>query len=434
MRRKSPVLIILVVVLISLPLLLKGAMYLRVKLAMDDLVAQSAGRFEITYDSIATELKGAATVAGIRIRPAGFEQNITVEQVRVATDDPWVFVAPDTWVGGEGEALPERLQINAFTVRIPLEQAVQDTLLQQSPLAQFGSEGCDSLNIDPVQLRGMGFEALTLDLALDYRFDAADKELELGLEFDLHQIESVSLAMRLSGFQPGNLNPDQLARLRFAMADLRVRMEPAFGERLVAHCAAQEGVPPQQYQQQLMRSLRKNLAQSGITLGPELQAAIEGFYREWGDIRIYLKPEEPLGMLQMAGLTPERLEQALGISLFFNDSLVQDLEVDIDLNARRGGPFASSEGHEKQSSPLTPRVRILREFHRIDPVALPGHIGRVVRIQPEGQPVREGVLTTIVDGEAQVRRRTRGGTVTSHVPLHSIVSVEVEEVRRVPLN
>lgn len=434
MRRKFPVLIVIVAVLVSLPLLLKGAMYLRVKQVMDDLVAQSAGRFEITYDSISTELKGAATVGGLEIRPAGFEQTISVEQVRVATDDPWAFVAPDTW-GQTGEgALPERLHFNAFTVRIPLEQAVHDALRQQSPLAQFGSEGCDSLNIDPLQLQGMGFEALTLDLGLDYRFNAAEEGLELGFEFDLHQIESVSLTMRLSGFQPGNLGPEQLAGLRFAMADLRVRMEPAFGHKLVAHCAAQEGVPPDQYQQRLLSTLRENLGQSGITLGPELQAAIEGFYSEWGDIRVYLKPEEPLGMLQMAGLSPERLEQALGISLFVNDILVQNLDVDIDLNARRGGSFASGDDREGQRRAVTPRTRIVREFHRIDPVALPGHIGRVVRIQPEGQPVREGVLAAIGDGEAQVRLHTRGGSVTSHVPLRSIVTVEVEKVRRVPLN
>lgn len=434
MRRKFPVLIPILAVLVSLPLLLKGAMYLRVKLAMDDLVAQSAGRFEISYDSIDTELRGAAAVGGIRIQPTGFEQVITVAQVRVATDDPWAFVAPDTWGKTGGDALPERLHISAFTVRIPLEQAVQDALRQQSPLAQFGSEGCDSLNIDPLLLRAMGFEALTLDLDLDYRFNAAEEGLALGFSFDLHQIESVSLAMRLSGFEPGDLGAEQLARLRFAMADLRVRMEPAFGKKLVAHCAAQQGVSPEQYQQRLLGRLRDNLAQSGISLGPALQAAIEGFYREWGDIRVYLKPEEPLGVLQMAGLSPEHLEQALGISLFVNNSLVQNLDVDIDLNARRGAPLASGEGRGRQRPPVTPRIRIEREFRRIEPVALPGYIGQVVRIQPEGQPLREGVLAAVTDVEAQVRRRTRGGSVTSHVPLHSIQSVEVEQVRRVPLD
>ncbi len=425
MRKKHLLPIILIAIVLSLPLLAKGVMHLRVKQAMDDLVAASADRFEISYGAIDTELRGAASVSDIRIRPVQVQAAIEVGRVRLASDDPLAFMIPDSWRGRQQPQLPDKLQLVAEQIRIPLETAVQEALRQQAgPLQQFASQGCASFNVDPMQLRAMGFDSLTLGLDLDYRFYPADETLELGFRFDLEQIESVALSLRLNGLAPQMVELEQLAALRFAMADLRVRLEPAFGQRFLAHCAAEEGVPEEVYREKLLQGLRDNLSESGVSIGEELQGALSQYYLEWGDIRIYIKPEQPLALLQLAAVEPARLVQTLGVSLFVNERLIQDLGIRLDRD-REDAP-----GETQPSG--TARHTLVREFKPVSRESLGQYQGRVVRIHPEGQPVREGVLTTIVDGVAQVRRRTRGGSVTSHVPLNSIARVEVEQVRTVP--
>jgi len=426
MRKKHLVPILLLAIVLSLPLLAKGVMYLRVKQAMDELVATSADRFEISYGAIDTELQGAASVSDIRIRPLQVQAAIEVGRVRLASDDPLALLIPDSWRGRARPQFPDELQLTAERIRIPLETAVQEALRQQAtPLQQFTSQGCASFNVDPMQLRAMGFDYLTLGLDLAYRFYPADETLELRFGFDLEQVESISLSLQLNGLAPQIVQPEQLAAMRFAMADLRVRLEPAFGQRFVAHCAAEEGLAEEVYRERLLQDLRDNLRESGVTIGADLQGALRQFYREWGDIRIYINPEQPLAPLQLAGLEPAKLVQTLGVSLFVNERLVQNLDIRLDRD---------SQGLQGAEPPAdAARHTIVREYLPVAPDRLSRYLGRVVRIHPEGQPVREGVLSTIVNGEAQVRRRTSGGSVTSHVPLKSIVRAEVEQIRRVPI-
>jgi hypothetical protein len=139
-------------------------------------------------------------------------------------------------------------------------------------------------------------------------------------------------------------------------------------------------------------------------------------------------------MGQAMSIKPDNLVQALGISLFINDKPINDLDVKIDLQqlASEQGQVPGSGPGSKAKAPK--RMRIIREFKPIPLDALDQQLGRTVRIHPLNQPTREGVLEAIANGEAQVRQRTHGGAVTSHIPLQEIRAVEVETLRREPMN
>ncbi len=79
------------------------------------------------------------------------------------------------------------------------------------------------------------------------------------------------------------------------------------------------------------------------------------------------------------------------------------------------------------------RVRIVRRFVPVSVGVLDQYLGQTVRIRPDAQPAREGVLVAIVNGEAQIEQRTHGGKVTSYVPLDRIRSLEVMQEKRQPL-
>ena len=53
-----------------------------------------------------------------------------------------------------------------------------------------------------------------------------------------------------------------------------------------------------------------------------------------------------------------------------------------------------------------------------------GFVDYRVKVKPRGQPLREGVLKRIVDGEAEVEQNLHGGQYTVYVPLAQIESVQ----------
>lgn len=432
LRKYRPVLIVLLV-LVSLPLIVKGLMHLRVQQIMDDLVARAADRFEISYAGIDTELAGAASVTGIRILPVGLEQPITIDRVRLASEDPWVFIRPAGWSDTGRQGIPDRLHLLAQSVRVPMRRDVQEAFRRGMPMQPSSSGDCDSFNLDPVQLKAMGYPELSLDFSMDYRLDRVAEQLDLEFDVDLHKIESFSLATRLTGLLPEDIQTGRLANAKFALADMRMRLEPAFGERFVAYCAKRQGLSTDAFEKRLIDNLGGNLKDSGIVVGDELLQALRDYYRQWGEIRLYVKPEQPLGMLQFLSLKPDQMAQALGISLFVNGRLIHDLDVRIDL-AQAPGVAPGDETRTTRDAPAAPpaQTRTVREFRPVAPGSLVRHIGSLVRIHPQDQPVRQGVLERVANGVADVRQHTLGGTVTSHVPLDTIRSVEVEWLRRVP--
>jgi hypothetical protein len=425
--------------LVAAPFVVKGLMYLRVKMAMDDLVNDAAGQAKISYQGIDTELKGAASVTGIEILPAGLDQPIRIDRVHLATGDPWQFIKPDQWFRQDSPEIPAEMHIAVQSMRVPLDEAVYKTFVQrmqaQRKLGAAPPDACRSFNLDPVELKAMGFESLVMDLGMNYQFQPLDERLEMSLDINLYDIESLSMTMRLTGLVPEDLSSGRFAAVRFAQADMNVHLNPEFGRRFVAHCAKKQGVTPAAYEENLISGFRDNLQRTGITLGHELQQALENYYREWGDIRIYVKPEKPIGMGRAMSIKPDDLVRTLGISLFINDKPVNDLDVKVDLQqmAQMQGKGANAANGAKKP-PAPKRLRVIREFKPTSINALDQYLGRTVRIHPQGQPVREGVLVAIVNGEAQVRQRTHGGSVTSHVPLQEIRSVEVETERREPMN
>lgn len=440
MRRKSRnILIVIVLLVVAVPFAIKGLMYLRVKLAMDDFVDRAGSEVEITYGAIDTELKGAASVENIRITPLEFEHPIEISRLRLETGNPWTFIDPSQWRSQGGMKMPPQLRMDVQSVRIPMEKAVYESFRQRLEMQrQLGAQlpdACESFNLDPIQLKAMGFDHVTLDLDMNYRFYEADERLDVAMDFELYDIESVSLSMALEGVVPEDIEAGRVAGVRFVKADMRVRLEPEFGRRFVKHCAQRKQLTPEAYVDALIGYFRDNLQRTGITLGQELQHALEGYYREWGDIRLHVKPEEPIAPLQLMTIKPERLVQTLGISLFVNDKPVNDLDVRLDLQRMtKGVQAAPAEGTETGKSKAPRRVRIIREFHPIAVQNLDQYLGSRVRIYPQGQPQREGALVAIVGGEVQVEQRAHGGSVTSYIPLKQIRSVEVEKLQRQPLN
>jgi hypothetical protein len=311
-----------------------------------------------------------------------------------------------------------------------------EALRQQAQAAgRASADTCDGSfnNLDPQLLRDLGFEELRLDAHMDYRFDVPAETLHASVGFELHDIESVQMSVELDGVVPEDVAQQRVGAPALARAEMSVDVSRNFGDRYMKLCAQRAGSSVEAFRSRLLERTNEELAASGVTLGAGLQQAMADLYRDWGELRLTVRPAEPLGPAHMFRLTPENLVEILGLNLRVNDRPVIDLSFDFDMQALMRQAQIQMEGGEAsdQTRPeLPPRVRITRHYQRVPLATLPQHVGNAVKIKPRGQPLRSGDLVSIDSREAQIRQRAHGGSFTSHVPLAEIESVEVLVVER----
>ncbi len=439
MRRPYKIPIIFLLVVAGAFLLVKGLMYLRVKSMVDDFVQQASDSAEVTYSGISTELTGGASVEGIRIRPLPLEQAVEIDRVHFTSDDPWALITGGDW---REDPPPEQMKFALYGVRVALDDQLIEAMEAQQPAVQAGAAAgetacLDGFNIDPRMLRELGFDELLMDAHMAYQFDVPDERLNATVGFDLMHIESAEMSVELSGVVPQDVQQQRLTAPSLASAEMRVEVSRNFGERYMELCAKLAGKEPEAYRDALLDRMQQELASTGVTLGAGLRQAMADLYTEWGELRIRMRPAEPLGPMQMLQMGPQNIVDTLGISLRVNDRPVTDLSFDFDmqelLRQAQGGAGAQQEG-PGSAAPQPKRVRITRHYERVPLGSLEDHIGASVKIKPVGQPLRSGQLVAITAGEAQIRQLAHGGSFTSHVPLREIESLEVQVVERQTLD
>ncbi len=432
-RRTRNRLILAVLVLAALPFAFKGLMWWQVKLAVDDFIARVADQAEIHYQAIETDWDGATSVVGIQLRPQSFERAITIERVRLETEDPAFLLDLRNRFGTDTLPLPEQLALTAFDVSVPLEEIIAHQRRNADQATTDPETACATFTLAPQLLQALGMNTLHLDIHSRYAFDRTAERLAMWLTLDLQDIERVELEMRLLGLVPEDLQDQRVARARLDGARLAFEIDPDFGQQLAGHCAERLGLSgPEAYVEQLLTQTRAQLAEAGIEVGEALQRALTDYHRHWGRIELDLRPPEPLAPLQLATIPPEQIVSRLGMSLVVNGRPVLPLEI----RFRSLAPVTVSPATSDVPGSVTGKppagYRIQRRYRTISVANLGDHLGEKVRIRPRGQPSREGVLIAVVNGEAQLEQRVPGGTMEAYVPLIEIESVEVEEKIKVP--
>jgi hypothetical protein len=418
--------------------LFKLAMYWRVKTVMDDLVEEAGPHAEITYGGISTDLSGAATVENIRVQPRDVAGEVEVARVRFSTGDPIALAMGWDWRSAERPP-PEQMSLAVQGMRVALDEQMLESLQLQAGGQLMpgpgGGDGCQGagFNLDARILKDLGFEFLEMDLNFAYQFDRLAETLEASVGFDLHDIESGEMSMELAGILPEDVSAQRTTLPALAKADLQVVVAREFGDRYMKLCAERAGLTADAYRERLLDEMQAGFAQVGVELGQGLMLAMQELYRDWGELRIRVLPEKPLGMLQLMTLSPDTLVSTLGLSLYVNDRLIPDLGFRFDPQLLQQG-LGGAPGAQQESGEAPPqRVRITRRYRTIPVASLDRYLGSEVRIKPLDQPVRSGTLAAIVDGEVLVEQRSYGGKLTSYVPIEEIESAEVQEIVRTPL-
>jgi hypothetical protein len=424
MLRPGKILLILLIP-VALYALAKGAMYFKAKSTVDDVVVSMANQADVRYADISTDLSGAVTVSGITVQPRGFDDSVSIDSVRVASDDPLVFLFGGDWTSGK-DTPPDSLSFMVSGVSVPLESGFMQELAEGSGVGD--DDPCrNGLKIEPPLLSKMGFDALTVDFDGGYRLDPAARTLSLDAHFDVRDVQGVTFTATLTDVDPEALVQGAPPQFNLGGFEMSLRVEPEFGRQALKVCAAGSDESIQAWGGKLAEQAIEEMRLGGIVLGDGLTRAVRDFYRDWGELKLVSRPEKPVGMMSMMFLPPDQLVDALALNLSLNSVPVTDTRFTIEKPDMAG--LSALFGAEPEASPETQaktprRIIVRREYESISTGSLSRYVDHLVRLKPRGQPLREGLLKGIRDGEAVVEQTLHGGKYTVYVPLAEIDSAE----------
>lgn len=404
---------------------LKGVLYYNAKQTVDDLVSAASYQADIRYADITTDLRGAVTVSGVTVQPVGYADAIKIDAVRIASDDPLFFIRSADWRPGEDKP-PEMLEFAINGVHVPLNS--------DFVTSTFGSaaEGQDAacaqgLQIEPGMLRKLGFDDLDMDFDGYYRLDPAQRTLSLGVNMELRDIESMHFTATLADVDVQTLA--QGGAPQVSLGDLKVALtvSPKFGRQALKECAIGTEMTVQEWSTVLAERAVEQFEGQGLSLGYGLRNALRDFYRDWGEFKLVAAPAKPVGLFSLIFLPPERLAEALSLQLSLNDQPIGDASFtwhrpDAQALSALFGAEQADTSNKAASQPR--RILIRRDFEPVPVGDIGRYVDHKVTIKPRGQPLREGVLKRINDGEAEVEQSLHGGKFTVYVPLRDIESVQ----------
>lgn len=402
----------------------KGLMYYKAKTAMDDIVAAASNQADIRYAGIATDIRGAVTVEGITVQPRGFGDRVDIDGVRLASDDPLFFIRGWDWQPGQAEP-PDHLSLQVNGLRMPLDS---ELFAEYASAGEAAGEQCaNGPSINPGLLKKLGFSELMVDFGGHYRLDKTNLTMDAGWRMDLKDLQSVELSVEMSDVDTQTLSQGAPPQMNLSGFRVAVDVSPTFGRQALKACAIGTDLSIEQWSERYAEQFIGNLATQGVSLGSGLQRAVHDFYRDWGTIEIVAAPAEPVGLLSLAFLPPDRLADVLALRLFVNEQLVTDTRFTWDRAEAPGLSALFGAVPEKQTGKPKAKPRriiVRREYEKVSSADLPSYVGKFVRIKPRSQPLREGLLRRIANGQAEVEQTLHGGKFTAYVPVAEIDSVE----------
>lgn len=424
------------------PLVLFGAahgfMYFKAKSAVDDMVAAASNQVDIRYAGISNSLLGSVTVKGITVSPLGYTDEVQIDAIRIASDDPMFLVGGWDWGPGETE-VPDHLGFQVTGLRMPLDSALfADYAKARSAAGQAVDSCAGGLSFEPELLEALGFTDLAVDLGGRYRLDKTNLSMTAEWEMEVKDLQSVQMSVEMSDIDTEALSQGVPPQMNLAGLRLAVDVSPEFARRALKHCAAGTEMTVDELSERYADQFIQDLASQGVGLGSGLQRAVRDFYKDWGTVEFVAAPAEPVGILSLMFLPPNRLADAMSLRLRVNEQLITDTRFTWE---RPDQPALSSlfgaepEADASQAAKGPRRVIVRREYESVATASLPRYVDHQVRIKPRGQPMRQGRLLRIADGAAEVEQTLHGGKFTVYVPLAQIDSAEAmiqREVKSLP--
>ncbi|MFO1424496.1 MAG: hypothetical protein U1F70_12775 [Candidatus Competibacteraceae bacterium] len=443
MRKLLSIVIAIVIVAILLGVGAIGYLWYSTKQEVDHLVTEAKPFADISYGGIDVSLAGSMGVNRLRIRPIVVNDSISIGAIRLNTPN-FLALLNVRWQLSQNQ-LPEALALAFHDFELSLSGGILGIdpagyADESSPFAHLDALGCGPITaFGAPEWRAMGYDRFLGNVEIGYRIDSKNNVLELRMDNDMRDWATLNLSIGLALTQPPkslmelplSLTP-KLAKLNFMLRD------DGFNQRRNAYCAAQAGKPLSEYLADHIQRVVERLRANGITPGPGLIAAYQGYLTEGGVLTITAAPPAPINPAELREYTPADSVKLLGLRMKVNDVAVTDLTVDWDaaklaraMNVKLKPALEtepeSSATSAPPPSPPTPVVveKIAQTYHTIPVGELGRHVGKIVKLRTVSGTQYRGQLHSATEDFIHITVRKSGGSAVLSLRTHDITETEV---------
>jgi hypothetical protein len=186
----------------------------------------------------------------------------------------------------------------------------------------------------PPTLRDLGYEKLTIDFHLDYKFDADKKELNIAkLDVDIDDLGDFAFTLRLGGLSPAELSglaapgapkaepkpgEDPMAAIgKIMLVKASIAFEDhSIIERAIKAYAKRKNMSPEQAMAEVLKQLQEGAGPNPDAGSKEMMEKIAQFLKKPGTIEIVIAPQQPVPLMAaLFGLASPEGMKALGVSV-----------------------------------------------------------------------------------------------------------------------
>ena len=398
-----------------------------VKSKIDEVVFQASPHADIDYAELETSLSGKINVRGIRIRPAGSAETISIQAIHVQGPDALSYLLKQIPQLGDGGP-PEQASLVVKNMEVDISGNRAAKLDRLSKSDAWGSAGGKARNICEVgngasftQLQQLGLDKVQLDMKIGYQYVPSARKLYMNSDVELKDMQRLSLSVVLENVPA--LDPQKMMGVVLSNLKFEYFYSPEFGGKLVEYCAHERGLSETDFQLLMADEALRKVEQGGLALGDGLKHALKTFLGNWGSVLLELEPARPIGLFELAQLPRDQLADKLGLRLKVNGAPVRDLSFrmleGVSLIRRQ-------HGEAKQApKPVMPRVEYVWEYHRVPVGRLSRYLDHLVVVTDKDGVQHKGILSEVSNGRISILKRVSGGKFTAHLRRGNVVSARV---------
>jgi len=332
---------IIIAGIIGLPIILyvlsKGAMEYKARSFMDQEIASSSSNGVLTYKDLETDVRGQTKYNEISMKPNGVESSITIDQVVISGPGPIAFVT-----GGNisGTDIPKDLHIFIDNLHIPLDDDLIAKYKTENPSSSKKKvDGCSAYDFltNSKIIKETGINDYSINAVFKYKFNTSSDTLFAELDIDIAKIGRLQFSLDLE-----SVKPDVLSKLfragdyggltqvmpALASTDLSFNTNKLFATKYKAICAEKRKMTVSEYEQYLHLDNQLLLAQLGVTLGYGLKRTLKKYIKDWGEIRISIRPDTAYPFEKLAAKIMEKkvnLASEINLDFSLNNDILTNL-------------------------------------------------------------------------------------------------------------
>jgi len=395
------------------------------KREVDQVIAHMAPLITIGYMNLQVGFDGNVTLKGLRVGSLLFKDTIRADSLTIHTGDIWSMLGEFQGVG-ENKPFPQLFSIDLTRAQIDLGSDYMRALDESGfdvVSAPWDRAGCGDVDHFGAQvLRDLGYNTLTVNARVEYRFSRFNHLLTLAGKLDIADLSSSEFEQSYAVEMPA-ISMRELHNLEPTLSELKWRYhDDSFVERRNTFCAAKLGIPVEQFIDRHVQAVADAAAQEGLRLGDRLLHAYRGYVTHPKVLRLTAQPAQPVDLGKVAHYRLDALLEWLNVRVAINDEEIDPVQFKVA--APKVDPGATGDSAADGQAPKrAPAVVVWTRGGSLD--ALLPHLGKDVLVLTKDGRTLAGVLLTVTEAGLEVQRHVHGGTAILPVRRQSVEAARV---------